>query len=292
METNNIERNAEAVLFEFYRIIPRDNNPRSGVEPKICTPSCQRVSKTNLQATLAMICAEAYGEGDFIALEVGGASEEQAQGLPIAYWLIRVKPNKYGMPCREAKQIALDDKDHEGLSAMKRRPALIRASEEDEQREREAGAAEEETGLLVRIDHDQGYDYRYDPAIEAIRNYKKDDEAWQQLWEPDRAQRRMYAHIMVSSFFDLMPNPQAGEGMRPHDFIRLRMSDGAGREEIINDLTSRSGPFHLSEKQAKTAYNSVMRGKQQMRKKEKEKEKAPIFTSATKKKAVKTRGKR
>ncbi len=303
----------EDSLFEFYKIFPY-GPPRGGMQPcktRLCDPPCQSVSKANLQTTLATVCADAYGEGDFIALRVGADSKGQSQGLPDAYWLIRVKPNKHGIPCRKAEQIALDDEDHAHLETLKRHPALILASEEDEQRERGARATEEETGKLIEIegrpyivtrdelvkfDHEHGYSYHENPWAALFRDYaaSRDDidpDEWRRLGDPYQLQRGTLAGQMAAKYFDLMPNPQAGEGMRPHDYIRLRMSQGADRDEIISELTDRAGPFRLPLSKATTFYNSVMRSEQMKRKKERERQKeqgqANPPVQATKKRAKK-----
>lgn len=273
---SKVEQKAEpSTLFEFYKIFPPDR-PRHGYQTELCDPSCQRVSKINLQTTLATACAESYGKGDFIALEVGGASEGLAQGLALAYWLISVKPNKYGIPCRKAEQIAMSDEDHEHLNNLERVPVLVPISEEEEN-----GAPEKEPGVLFKIDHEHGHSYRKDPMTDAIRAYK-DSEEWRRLFSPDATQRRVCAGQMAAKYFDLMPDPQAGEGMKPTNYIRLRIAQGADRNEIINELTSRSGAFGLPLSKANTHWESVRRSDQIKRKKEREKEQKPAKAAKTK----------
>jgi hypothetical protein len=306
------EQKAEsATLFEFYKIYPY-GQPRGGMqscETRLCDPPCQRVSKINLQIVLETTCAEAYAEGYFIALRVGADSKGQPQGLPDAFWLIRVKPNEHGLPCRKAEQIPLDNEDHEHLETLKRIPALIQVSPEDKQRERESIAPEEETGKLIEIegqpyivtrdelvkfDHQKGYDYQKNPWAALFREYKHssersdlDDAEWRRLGDPYQWQRGVLASQMAAKHFDLMPDPEFKDESL-HEYVRRRkFGEDAPKKVIVAELVGKG----LKVDDADRTYRNAMRGPQKARNKEQRKQ-TSVAKKATPTSRTKSRSKK
>lgn len=76
-------------LFEFYGVIDKSIVETKGDSYTVnrCDPPHQYATRR----TLPTICAESYGAGNFVALEVGVDSEGKPQGWARSYWVIKVR---------------------------------------------------------------------------------------------------------------------------------------------------------------------------------------------------------
>lgn len=75
-------------LFEFFRVLDSSLTAAKGEGYGVlfCNPRHQRATYNNLSE----VCAKEYGAGHFVAIEIG----EDKKGLPLSYWVIKVKSIK------------------------------------------------------------------------------------------------------------------------------------------------------------------------------------------------------
>jgi len=213
-------------LFEFYRSTDDSIIDMKGwyrVEP--CDPPHQHATRR----TLAAICAESYGAGNFVALQVGMNAEGKPQGLPRSYWVIKV---------RHGRSPAFKEVFPSDASLKNRRQVqfFIPASEDDKQREREAGGTEEEGGKLIEIEG-RPYVVNRDELVKLeghpfLSAFTLDGDVY-------KVQRGGEASQVAAEFLNTLPDPS----ITLNQLIAMLKEDELSERKIIDSLVERRWEF-------------------------------------------------
>jgi hypothetical protein len=177
-------------LFEFYAVLDDSitdtkNAPR--FEP--CDPPHQHATKSKL----GQVCAETYGAGNFVALEVGADAEGRPQGLPVSYWVIKFKHGRAPV-CEE---VFPDD----AMLRARRQTLILDARKEDVDIK------------LGEIEHCAFWEFK--PA---------DDDRYAHLFEPFRWQRYIEAVMVANLFLEKVADPEFKE-KTSHKHTRQRAAN-------------------------------------------------------------------
>ncbi len=219
-------KEANEMLFEFYRINCdwiTDTNPPGGMTLEMCQPPHKRATLENL----ASICALHFGAGAFVALEVN----EGLDGLPLSYWLIKVKASDQ---C-SSKRVFLDEQQ---LRPYRQIRHLI--------------PTEEEGAMTL----DEGRPYWAAGLGEANIFWQRGAEA------------ALAAH-QLHSLPD--PQPQESKETPQVRYAKELIKSGMKRQDILEALKKRRTEFWPNfaddeaavEKNAETAYESARRALRQ-----------------------------
>lgn len=224
-------------LFEFYKVL--DNSITETKSQSITTEPCDPRHQRTTARTLPK-CAETYGVGNFVALEVGANSEGLPQGLPLSYWVIKVRPMKR----RAFREVCLTDNE---LRACRQVQFPVPASADDLERERAsallAGETIPEGGQLFKFESREFWAAGFDD------NYR-----WQ---------RHTEAAFVAERFLKSLPDPKVKE-LTPHQYVRKRKQEGARKKDIVTELMV--PPFCFDYEKAESQYRNSFRVVQKKKK--------------------------
>jgi hypothetical protein len=212
-------------LFEFYRVLDNSitDTKGEGHVVELCKLPHRRAITTRLSA----ICAQAYGAGSFVALEIA----ENFEGLPLSYWVIKIK----SIERHSQKEVSLDDQQLRNY-----RQFYHLASTED--------------GEALTLDGGRPF---WAAVMPKIANMNPD--SWQ------RGAEAALASQHLKSLSDPEPKKRKvarriGRKTDPiNDWMREQRARGANKKDIVPDAMTK---FGLTQDQAESKYKNSQRSEQ------------------------------